>query len=44
MHQNGKWHSKMDLESGEKRREKRDGTLALMRSETPAERGPRQVS
>ena len=34
----------MNLESGERRREKRGGTIALMRSDTAVERGPRQVS
>jgi len=40
MHQNGKRHLKMNLESGERRREKRSGTIALMRSDTAVERGP----
>ena len=39
-----KRRSEIDLEFGERRREERSGTIALMRSDTPAARGSRQVS
>ena len=36
--------SEMNPEFGERRREERSDTIALIRSDTPTVRGPRQVS